>query len=201
MPRMRARHASDASVINPGRGGAAAGSAVSAATPSSPSADDGSALEEGAAAAAAAATAAGQALGAAGAAALAADVSTSVQFAAAAAGMGSYSTNDARFQVASSGKSHAAAKERVLKLFDVFRHSTDCRRRKYGTPFLQLSEVDACDKELYTDFTKFLMDEYKIESGEHKDNALSCDTILNYLGILVNQCHSQHGFSTNTHVR
>ena len=109
---------------------------------------------------------------------------------------------DPRYQVAPLGYSHQSARTRVLNMFDTkFRTSTADRRAKYPKNFLELSEDTACDAELYTDFTKFLMDEYKIESGEYLGKALSCDTVLNYLGILVNHCKNQHGVSASDRVK
>jgi hypothetical protein len=68
----------------------------------------------------------------------------------------------------------------------MFRQSTPDRQASYKAPFEKLASSLACGKELYDDFAWWLINEYKIETGEYKGNHLSCDTALNYLSILVN---------------
>ena len=92
-------------------------------------------------------------------------------------------------------------KTRPLALFEKFRASTDDRKTKYKLQFDKLHSSLACGKELYDDFAWWLLHEYVIETGEYKGNHLSCDTVLNYLSILVNSACDRFTTSTDANIK
>ena len=93
-------------------------------------------------------------------------------------------------------------KKGVVKMFDTkFRSSSPARIKKYTSNFEELPEVVACDPDTYDDFAWWSANEYKIVSGEYKGGRLSCDTVLNYLSILVNSTCARFSVSNDTAVK
>lgn len=109
---------------------------------------------------------------------------------------------DGRFGSEGQSDSWKSQKKGVVKMFDTkFRSSSPARIKKYTSNFEELPEVVACDPDTYDDFAWWSANEYKIVSGEYKGGRLSCDTVLNYLSILVNSTCARFSVSNDTAVK
>mmetsp|Transcript_37311 Transcript_37311/g.91841 ORF Transcript_37311/g.91841 Transcript_37311/m.91841 type:complete len:136 (+) Transcript_37311:201-608(+) len=75
----------------------------------------------------------------------------------------------------------------VLNIFNKFRTSSDELKEKYPAPFMELPEAVVCGQEIYSLFAGYLLNHYKIGGGASSGNALSHDSAVNYLHILLNK--------------
>ena len=78
-------------------------------------------------------------------------------------------------------------KTRVLKVFDEdFRGSSQARRLKYVTTFMQLPAALVCDTVIYEEFSSYLLDEYVIPEGSRNNgDHIASNTFLKYLATLL----------------
>ena len=78
---------------------------------------------------------------------------------------------------------HACEERKLIWLF----FSLQLRRRLYPSPWEELPENVPCDPDIYGRLATFLTRVYKIESGRNKGEPLGIDSVLGYLGSLLNQ--------------
>jgi len=109
---------------------------------------------------------------------------------------------DGRFRSEGQSESWNSQKKSVVKMFNQkFRQSSEARIQTYTADFDDLPQSVACDSDTYDDFAWWMANEYIIASGEYKGDSLSCDTVLNYMNILVNSACARFAVSDDVAVK
>ena len=79
---------------------------------------------------------------------------------------------------------------RVIGLFLAQDAATD------GQTWDQLSEATLCSKEIYKRFVFYLLNTYRIETGEHKGSLLKCGTVCNLFNASIQRASEKFNISS-----